>query len=313
MNKARGEMKSLDRSTLLGLLAILLWSTTVALARSLTEQLGALTAATAVYLTGGVFHAGLLALKRGANRPWQMLSRSYLLFCGALFLIYTSALYLAMGLAHDHRQALELGLVNYLWPSFIVLLSLPILNKRANLLLAPGTVLALGGTFLVLTQGADISWRSFSANVAGNTLAYALAFVAAFAWALYSNLARRWGGPHNAGATPLFIMATGLALLCLRLLFPEESTYKLSTLLEVAWMSLVTVLAYACWDTSMRQGNATLVAAASYLTPFFSAVVSSLYLGIAPGESLWVGCALIVVGSFLSWLSVSDQSISESA
>ena len=41
-----------DRYSLAGLLAILLWSTTVALARSLTEKLDASTATAAVYLTG---------------------------------------------------------------------------------------------------------------------------------------------------------------------------------------------------------------------------------------------------------------------
>jgi drug/metabolite transporter (DMT)-like permease len=54
----------------------------------------------------------------------------------------------------------------------------------------------------------------------------------------------------------------------------------------------------------MRAGNMVLVAACSYLTPLFSTIVSSIYLGVRPGLALWLGCAIIIAGSFLSWLSV---------
>jgi len=46
------------------------------------------------------------------------------------------------------------------------------------------------------------------------------------------------------------------------------------------------------------------VASCSYLTPFFSTVVSSLYLGVWPGASLWLGCGLIIAGSLVSWRAV---------
>jgi hypothetical protein len=32
--------------------------------------------------------------------------------------------------------------------------------------------------------------------------------------------------------------------------------------------------------------------------------VSCLYLQVRPGLSLWIGCALLIVGSFLSWKSI---------
>jgi len=54
----------------------------------------------------------------------------------------------------------------------------------------------------------------------------------------------------------------------------------------------------------MRKGNQMLVAACSYLTPFLSTVVSTLYLHVAPAVRLWLGCALIIAGSVLSWRSV---------
>jgi hypothetical protein len=34
--------------------------------------------------------------------------------------------------------------------------------------------------------------------------------------------------------------------------------------------------------------------------------VSVLYLSVATGPGLWIGCAALIAGSLLSWRSVSD-------
>jgi drug/metabolite transporter (DMT)-like permease len=71
------------------------------------------------------------------------------------------------------------------------------------------------------------------------------------------------------------------------------------------FLGLSTYAGYALWDRAMRTGNVASVAAASYLTPLFSTLVSVLYLGVTPGPRLWAGCAVLVTGSVLSWRSVS--------
>ena len=53
-----------------------------------------------------------------------------------------------------------------------------------------------------------------------------------------------------------------------------------------------------------EKGNLLLVAACAYFTPLLSTVVSCVYLQVLPGPNLWAGCALIVVGSLLSWRSI---------
>jgi len=296
-----------DVDTLLGLAAILLWSTTFALARRLTEQVGPLTTGAAVYLTGGILCAGYLIWKRRSAKRARQLPLRYLLGCGMLFVFYTAALLLAIGLADDRHQVLELGLLNYLWPTLTILLSLALLNKKAGLLLLPGTAAALAGVFLVLTQGGPISWAALLRNVASNPAAYVLALMAAISWALYSNLTRRWADPKSGGGVPFFIVATGLVLLALRLAFREAGSWTPRAAAEAAIMSVATVLGYVCWDIAMRKGDVVFVMACSYLTPLLSTLVSCFYLGIAPDIKLWAGCALIVAGSFASWTSISDR------
>jgi drug/metabolite transporter (DMT)-like permease len=285
----------------------MIWSATVALIRSLSEQLGPLSAAACIYLIGGAASLGLSLFPGNRRIQIRDLSRRYLVGCGGLFVLYMLAIYLGIGLAADRHQVLEIGLLNYLWPTLTLLFSIPLLHKKPRLSLVPGTLIALLGVFLVLVQTASISWISFSKNVTSNPLAYFLGLVAGVSWALYSTLTRRWGGDRNDGVVPFFMLTTGVLLFFLRLLHPEQTLWSLRAVTELLFMSLATVAAYVSWDIAMRKGNVILVAACSYFIPLFSTLVSSLYLQISPGVTLWLGCGLLILGSLISWISISDQ------
>ena len=76
---------------------------------------------------------------------------------------------------------------------------------------------------------------------------------------------------------------------------------------EASGLAVVTTLAYFLWDVSMRKGNLLLVVACSYFTPMLSTLVSCVYLRLSPSPRLWIGCLLLVCGSLITWLSVSDR------
>jgi drug/metabolite transporter (DMT)-like permease len=298
----------IERNTLAGLGAILIWSTSIALVRSISEQVGPLAGAAAVHLIGGGFSfAFFLYRSKGSLLPLQSLSGKFLLGCGALFVLYMLALFVAVGMAADRHQVLEIGLLNYLWPALTILFSLLLLHKKGNFILVPGTLLALSGVFLVLTQGQAISVASIIGNVGRNPGVYALAFTAAVSWGLYSNLTRRWGGPQARGAVELFILVTGLVFLLFFWLAGEGRVWTWRAGLEVTFLGLATALAYILWDLAMRKGDIVFVAACSYFTPLLSTLLSCLYLQVTAGVSLWLGCLLIVAGSLLSWMAVSDR------
>ena len=301
------KIPQIDRGTAGGLLAIVLWSTSIAASRSLSEKVGPLTAGVAVYLVGGV--CGFLGLWRSRAFLGQVLRlpRKYLAGCGLLFVLYSLLLYLAVGMARDHEQVLEIGLINYLWPALTIWFSLALLKHRAGWALAPGTAIALWGVLCVMTQNGTVSWASFRGHLTGNPAAYALALAAAVAWALYSNLTRRWSRPDQEGAVAWFIPATGLVLLTVRMFTPEATHWSVLAALEAGFLGAVTALAYALWETAMRQGNLLLVAVCSYATPLLSTAISCAYLKVAPSPKLWLGCLLMVVGSIISWRSVSDR------
>jgi drug/metabolite transporter (DMT)-like permease len=290
-----------------GLAAIVLWGSSVALQRSLGEQLTPIGAAAAVYLVSAAASAAYLALRPGGLRAILRLPPRYLLVCGGLFVGYVPCYYLAVGWASGRQQAIEAGIINYLWTAATVVFSVPLLGKRARWTLLPGAGLALAGIVLVMLPG-EWSAGEFLANLRGNWRPYALALVGALSWGLYSNLSRRWSPPEAPSAVPLFLIATGLAMGGLWLAFPGSASWTARTVGEVIFMGmLVTSLGYLFWDMAMRRGNLVLVGSLSYFAPLLSAAVGALYLRVRPGPGLWIGCGLIVAGAAVCRFSVVDR------
>jgi drug/metabolite transporter (DMT)-like permease len=306
MNRTSGH----GLGTALGIAALVLWGSSVALQRSLREQLGIVGAAGAVYLVAAVVSGFYLALRRDDLRAILRLPRKYLLVCGGLFVLYVPCYYLAVGLPAGRQQAVEAGIINYLWTAATVVFSVPILGKRARWTLLPGVALALAGVALVMLPK-EWSPEEFRTNLRGNCWPYLLALAAALSWGLYSNLTRRWAPPGAPSAVPLFLIASGLAMGGLWLAFPGPGKPWLTrTYCELAFMGVaVTSLGYVLWDVAMRRGNLVLVASLSYLSPLLAAVIAVLYLGVRPGPGLWAGCGLIVAGAVLCRYSVVDGDI----
>ena len=294
------------RATAMGVAAVVLWSSSVAFIRSLSERLGPVSTIVYAYLAAGVVTmvwAGLLS--GGLSRP-SRLPRKYLWGCGGLFVAYTTCFCLSVALARDRVQVLEVGLVNYLWPSLTLLLSVPILGYRARWFLFPGMLVATAGMVTATSSSGAFSLEGFKANVVAGGLPYGLALAGAVAWALYSNLARRWGGAGDGA--PFFILASGLAVLPLRVVFPETPTWDGRVVAELAYMALfVTAFAYVFWDRAMRRGHMVLVTALSYFTPLLSTVVSAVHLGVAPGPRIWTACVLVIAGAALCRLAVVEE------
>jgi len=302
-------------NTIPGILAILLWSTSICLSRSLAESLGMFTAAALIFLLSGTLSVAL-------NLDWmeplghlRRLSKGYLLCCGGVLVLYAVSLYTAIGLAKDRAQVIEVGLLNYLWPTFTILLSIPIFKCKAKSTLFLGILAALGG-ILVANDGSgkELSGEHLSRCAQESFLPYALGFAAAFLWGLYSNLARVFEGRGSADrlGVPLFLLASGAALLFLKLFFPERHVWSLQTGGELAFMVLLpSMAAYMMWDISVRRGNLTLVASFAYFAPVLSTIVTALYFGVPLELELWMGCALIALGAIVCKYSIKERSSAE--
>jgi drug/metabolite transporter (DMT)-like permease len=295
-------------ATVQGIFALLFWSSTIAFSRSLAEQLGTLTASSYIFLLAGAISCAYLMTSRRRLRAILRTPLKYLFGCGTLFIIYITCIYLAVGTATSRLQVLEVGLLNYLWPSLTLVLAVPVLARKAHYTLIPGCLLGFGGILLASVQSGE-SWEAFIGNFGTNWFPYVLAFVAAMCWALYSNLTHRWAREAETGAVPLFLLVSGLVLAVLRLLVTERTEWTTQSGAELAYMAVFpTIIAYVFWDNAMRRGNMILVTSLSYLTPLLSIIISSVYLGVEAGAYLWVGCLLVIAGSLTCKMSVEETS-----
>jgi len=292
-------------ATLLGILSIVFWGSVIAFVRSVTESLGLVNTVLYTYLAGGLLSVVFLGVKNRGFGFVRQMGWKYLLIAGGIFVVYTACFYAAIGLAANRQQALEIGLVNYLWPACILVFSVPVLKKKAGLLLPAGILVALAGLWFVL--GGRASPAVIISHIAGNPLPYLLSFAGAVTWGLYSVLSSKWAKSDQSGV-PFFLLAVGVIFLFVKLFHPEAPVWSLRSVLELAYLVIfVTVLAYVFWDAGMQRGDLVLLASLSYFIPFISTLLTVLFLGVRPSTGLWIGCGLLILGSFVCKWSIRDD------
>ncbi|MFJ5356263.1 aromatic amino acid DMT transporter YddG [Pectobacterium sp. CHL-2024] len=284
-----------QRATLTGLLAIVLWSTSVGLIRSLTEALGPIGGAAMIYSTSTLCLLAFYGFPRIKTLP-----RVYLFAGGAMFVCYEIFLSLSIGLADSRMQAIEIGMINYLWPSLTVFFSLFINQQKSRFLLWPGLALSLGGIVWIMKGESDWTPELLWNNILANPLAYSLAFSAALTWALYCNITRRYA-QGKSGVSLFFFIAS--LVLWVQYAFSAEGPISLTlpSSLQLLFMGTSSALAYSVWNIGIQHGNLTLLATASYFTPVLSTLLAALWLNITPAISFWQGVVMVTTGSLLCW------------
>ncbi|MCE9938945.1 aromatic amino acid DMT transporter YddG [Serratia liquefaciens] len=283
------------KATLLGLLAILLWSSVVGLIRSVSEGLGPIGGAAMIYSVSAVFL--LLALRMPNLR---LFPRPYLLLGSLLFVSYEICLSLSLGYANTRLQAIEVGMINYLWPCFTVLMALVFNGQKAKWWLLPGLLLSLFGIGWIMSGEGGWSPAQMLENVRSNPLSYSLAFGGAVIWALYCNLTKKIAQGHNG--VVLFITLTAVAL-WMKYAFSSESgmQFTLPVTLTLLCAGMAMGAGYAAWNVGILRGNMTLLATASYFTPVLSAVFAALVLNTALTANFWQGVVMVTAGSLICW------------
>lgn len=290
-------------ATLYGVISILLWSTMVGLIRSVSENFGPVGGAALVYTIGSI----VLVLAMGLPKIKQYPKR-YLLWGTLLFVSYEICFVLALGLANNRQQAIELGMVNYLWPSFTIALAVFFNRQRFTVLLAIGLILAFMGLVWVISGDQPLSTDSILANIQSNPLCYFLAFIGAIFWSFYSNVTKRISGGHN-GMVLFFIMtAIGLWILYL---FSAPSEFNITpnslTLLLIA--AIATGGANALWTFAVIKGNVAFLGTLSYFTPVISTAFASVLLSTALTLGFWQGVLMVTVGSIICFLATRQKQV----
>lgn len=297
---------SRNTATFLGLMAVVLWGTVVGLIRSVSESFGPIGGAALIYTVGSVFLVLLLGFPRLRSFP-----RSYLVSGSILFVAYEICLSLSLGFAANRGQAIELGIVNYLWPCFTVILAILINGQRASAWVVPGIVLSLCGIVWVVGGDGGISWDRLVANISSNPLSYGLAFSGAIIWAVYCNVTKRYADGKNGVA--LFFMLTAIVLWIKYGMSAEPPlAFGGGATLELCVTAGAMAAGYALWNLGILNGNLTLLATASYFTPVLSTFFAAIWLSTRLTLTFWQGVAMVTAGSLICWAATRGRPARES-
>jgi drug/metabolite transporter (DMT)-like permease len=278
-------------SIILALAAIVVWSS-LAFLNSRVNAIPPFLAVGVALCVGGL--VGLVKAKE-----WRVPWRTFAVGVGGIF-GYHALLFFAFRIA----PAVEVNLINYLWPLLIVLLS-PVFLKgfRLRPWHLAGALLGFAGAFLVVSGG---SLRVDAANLGG----YLLAAAAALAWACYSLLTKRLP-PFPTGAVGGFCLVSGLLSLGLYCL---ESAGRgaggSASLSGLDWLFLALLGlgpmggAFYAWDAALKRGDPRVIGALSYLTPLLSTLNLVMLGGKRLSPVAGLAMALIVAGAVVGSLDL---------
>lgn len=300
MMQIRGERAA----TACGLVAIVLWSTAAGLIRGVSEHFGPLGGAALIYSLGAL----MLLIFLGHPRI-RSTSTLYLLLGSALFVAYEVCLSLALGFASDRQQAIELGVVNYLWPCLTVVLAIFMNGQKTRWFIVPGSALALFGILWVVS-GDGLSLPGIVRNVQSNPLSYSLALTCAITFALYCNVTRRYAGGQNL-VVLFFVLAA--AVLWLKWFVSDEQipAFTWANSLELLAAGVAMAGGYALWNIGILRGNLTLLATSSYSAPVLSSAFAAVWLGVSLQAQFWQGAVLVTAGSLLCWHATRQRAALE--
>ncbi len=273
----------------------------VGLIRGVSEGLGPVGGAAMIYSL-----SGLLLLVTVGFPDIRRFPRRYLIAGSVLFVCYEICLALSLGYAATRHQAIEAGMVNYLWPGLTILFAILFNGQRTNGWIIPGLLLCIIGVGWVLGGDNGFNIDDIVSNVKSSPLSYILAFCGAIIWAAYCTVTRKYARGNN-GIT-LFILLTAVTL-WLKYVLSEQPPMLFSwpVTLRLGLVALALGFGYAAWNVGILHGNVTILATASYFTPVLSSALAALLLNASLSWAFWQGACMVCAGSLLSWYATRQR------
>ncbi len=277
------------RATAIGFIAVLLWSllalftvgstpTPPLLLNAVCFSIGGTLGLIWTWATGGLQQLGRV--------PWT----TYLF--GTLGLFGYHALYFS---ALRMAPAAEAGLIAYLWPLLIVLLSGLLPGERLRIGHLIGACFGFAGAALIIAGGGSTGFQ------VQHLPGYALALMCALTWSGYSVLSRRLGDTPTSSVA-VFCIAAAVASGALHLAV-EETVWPATAF---GWASILALglgpvgLAFYVWDIGVKRGDIQILGTASYAAPLLSTLALVLAGIAAPSWGLAVAALLITGGATIA-------------
>lgn len=282
-------------ATLVGFSAVMMWSF-LALLTDATGAMPPFQTAAISFAVGTLVGLGWYVSQTNRQPLWLKAGQWLAYGLGALGLFGYHALYFS---ALKNAPAVEASLIAYLWPLLIVVGSALLPGERLRWLHIVGALCGLAGATLIVTRGSELSVDPAYA------VGYGLALAAAFTWAAYSLIARRFATVPTTAVISFCAVAAILSALCAALFEVDAMIWPLSATQWVAVIGLGLLpvgAAFYVWDYGIKNGDVQLIGVSSYAAPLLSTLILIAAGRAEAGWIILVACVLITAGALFAAL-----------
>lgn len=214
----------------------------------------------------------------------------------AIFLGFlgTYLYYILLYFGYANAQGLEVLVLQYSWPIFIVLLSIFIFKEKLTFRRALAVLLGFLGVVLVLTKGnfTQIHLDNYSVDI--------LVLVAALTFGLFSVLSKKVHLEPYTMITIYFLTATVASFVSMLWLSDFSLPTKDALIPILVNGLLVNGFSYIFWIKALKQAEASFVAPFVFLTP----VLAAMYLIVFFREPFLpvygLGLLAVVIGGLIN-------------
>lgn len=221
---------------------------------------------------------------RYLRQPWQVWALGVGAYVGYHFCYFA---------AMQRAPAVDVSLIAYLWPLFIVLFSALLPGEKLRAAHLIGALIALSGCWFLISgeQGLKAEYLD----------GYLIAFLCALLWSSYSVLSR-FVSRVPTDVVGWYCLLTSVVALFAHLLW-EQTVWPETS---IQWLGVLALgigpmgLAFFTWDVGVKRGNLPLLGVLSYSAPLISTVLLVVFTDAPLTTTLILACSAIVVGSVIA-------------
>mgnify|MGYP005993903609 CR=1 FL=1 len=217
-----------------------------------------------------------------------------LFLLGFLDFIY----YLLLYFGYKEANGLEVLVIQYTWPIFIVLLSLVLLNESLNKNKIISLILGFIAVFLVITKG-DISSIDFT-----NIKVIAYVIIGSFSFALFSVLSKKIKVNLSNAITIFFLTAIIYSYISMSIF----SSFVWPSFQEWIYILINGIflngISYLFWIKALQKADASFIAPFIFITPILSSIFLILFFDEAIYMIYFLALFLIVLSGLVNSLKV---------
>jgi drug/metabolite transporter (DMT)-like permease len=242
----------------------------------------------------------LILLAQGKLTLLKSLSIKDVLLSAFLGFLNPFLYYVVLLKAYDLLQAQEAGTLNYIWPLFLVLLSIPMLKQKISLSSIFAILISFTGIIVISTHPDLTSHYLVSIPGSDRVMGIFLAVGSAVFWALYWIFNVR---DHREAVSKLFLN------FCFGFIYTFLAIVITGTFQIPPWQGLTGAfyiglfemgITFVFWLNALRFSSTTAkVSNLIYLSPFISLIIIHFAVGEPILFSTFVGLMFIVTGIIL--------------